>query len=65
MEDFCNAIHKEILKQFRNGELPLLSDLKLNVSHGLGSISQACSRAKGRFGSCVGGRRVSLARRPC
>ena len=61
VEDFCNAIHKEIVKQFRNGAclFPRPSVSHTHLSNGLGHICQALARTKSRSRPRIGGRRVS------
>ena len=47
MEDFCNAIHKDIVKQFRTGESALCHQSSANMSsNSLGYFSQAFARAE-------------------
>lgn len=50
VEDFCNAIHKEIVKQFRNGK-DSLSDKRIVIlilsSNGVGNISKTFSGTEG------------------
>ncbi len=59
VEDFCNAIHKEIAKQFRTGESisPIIYHQKAlaNGSNGLGNVSETCARAESRSGPCARG----------
>ena len=61
VEDFCNAIHKEIVKQFRNGQPreQLSTARQLTNSNGLGHIGETLARSESRLGPCARGRRVS------